>query len=370
MPNTNPIQNIKRHDRITVIRDTQNSSHRLNPIGPSGPGGTTPPVIGRAILESARRRVTETALTNKWQSLGGAPGAAVNPGSEGLVENPGGYYREYAWGRIYHSQTGNTCWLYGAIGEKYLQLGGTQCWLGWPTSDEEDFAQEGRANTFTHGAIYWWPDTGPIDLGDVVVRYKGLFCFGETDDDQLSFEDEPYVIFGIVPVSTENRLEIRTRIYGEDDDPFGGVDAGDSREDNIELYRGLPYGMALGVTLMEHDFGDPEKYKAQVKIGVDKASEAVVFGTQHIPILGPTLAKVAEPLLEAVGPTIVNTINDLLDTQDDILDMHGWAITAREMVLNTRRSVSNFHGIEWHLDSPLFSGQGASYKVYFSVEAA
>ena len=68
--------------------------------------------------------------------------------------------------------------------------------LGYPISDEMDFAEGGRVSIFQNGSIYWWPDTGPILLKEVIVNYTGFICFGETDE--FSDSDEPYVIFGVI----------------------------------------------------------------------------------------------------------------------------------------------------------------------------
>jgi len=124
-------------------------------------------------------------------------------------------------------------------------------------------------------------------LGDIVVRYTGLYCFGETDNDQLSSSDEPYAIFGVIPPPPGVPSAPRTRIYE-------GVDAGESREDSIELYRGLPYGMSLSATLMEHDFSDPDEYRGIVKASADEAAKGVVAAVQQVPSVGPALAVVAE----------------------------------------------------------------------------
>ena len=58
--------------------------------------------------------------------------------------------------------------------------------------------------TFQKGAIYWWPDTGAIQFGNISLQYKGLYCFGETD--KLSSADKPYVIFGVVPAPPQQTL--------------------------------------------------------------------------------------------------------------------------------------------------------------------
>ena len=173
----------------------------------------------------------------------------------------GGYRRRYEHGRIYTSPKG-TAWVYGAIGAKYDALGGSKSWLGLPTADEEPFAEGGRASTFEHGAIYWWPDTGAIDLNDVVVHYTGLICFGQTSWDEGPGSDEPYVVLGAV--APANNFAGRSQVYED-------VDGGESRPDLIEIYRGKPYGVNVSALLMEHDFDDPDKYKWAVAASVEAA---------------------------------------------------------------------------------------------------
>ena len=132
-------------------------------------------------------------------------------------------------GRFNHfSNAGSISWtpetganvIYGAIRNQWEALGWERSYLGYPTTDVMDFAEGGRANEFQNGGIYWWPDTGPIDLRDVVVHYTGLHCFGETDWDQGSSADEPYVI---VSVTTPRIADTKTtRVYSD-------VDGGDDR---------------------------------------------------------------------------------------------------------------------------------------------
>jgi hypothetical protein len=299
------------------------------------------------------------------------PGAAKLPGDDGLVEVGAGFYREYDHGRIYYRVGSQPIHVYGAIGDKYTQLGGPSSWLGWPTAspdpkepapltkpDEQPFTEGGRVSTFEHGAIYWWPDTGAIELGHVSVRYTGLACFSTTSG---SGSDEPYVLFGIVPAPpTAAVSSTRTVIYE-------GVDGGDSREDDIELYRGLPYGLSLSAVLMEHDFGDPDKYRNTVKIAVEQASNGVAVGVGFIPYVGPFLAPAAKAILEALGPDIVEALNDFLGTEDDYVGSAAFFISGKDMVTLARAERKNFRGILWHLESPLISGDGADYKVYIGI---
>lgn len=50
--------------------------------------------------------------------------------------------------------------VYGAIGDKWRQLGAQAGPLGAPRTDERDAARGGRFNEFQNGFIYWHPNTG------------------------------------------------------------------------------------------------------------------------------------------------------------------------------------------------------------------
>jgi LGFP repeat len=281
----------------------------------------------------------------------------------GAIElGKGNNFHEYGNGRVYYSSYfSEPLYLYGDIGYKYVQLGGQNSWLGWPTSaDEIDFAQGGRVRTFENGAIYWWPDTGAIELGNISVQYKGFHCFGETDE--WSGSDEPYVLFGVVPVPPAEPSSLRTKVYDD-------VDGGGTYFDNIELYRGLPYGMALGVVLMEHDEGDPDTYLSGVKQGVAAAGVQISAAAAAVPYVGPLLSIASAAVFKLFGDDIAQFFNDLLGTGDDIIENWGWNITAKEMVTMTRTPQQNFWGIEYHLESKLLSDGEASYKVYLGIYA-
>jgi hypothetical protein len=300
-------------------------------------------------------------IDEKWASLKGAPGSPKVPGRVGLVPVGDGFYREYVTNnaRIYYSDLGVYV-VYGAIGQRYADLGGPNSWLGWPLSDELDFTEGGRASKFQNGNIYWWPDVGAIELGEVSVRYTGMYCFSEMDWDQSSDSDEPYAIFGILGTNQQHAASIRTTVYDD-------VDSGDSRPDNIELYRGEPEGLSISVLLMEHDDDNPDKYKDAVKAGVDQAAKGIVMGIGQIPYVGGFLAPVAEAILKAAAPDITDAVNSGLDLKDDVIDFKTFFFSAKDMIRMTRVPAADFWGIFWHLDSPLLSGGGADYKVYFHM---
>jgi hypothetical protein len=83
--------------------------------------------------------------------------------------------------------------------------------------------------------------------------------------------------------------------------------------------------------------------------------------------VGTFLAPVAKALLVAIGPDIVNAVNDLLGTADDHVGTQSVIISAKEMVTLARAPRKNFRGIQWHVESPLISGDGGDYKAYFEI---
>jgi hypothetical protein len=323
-------------------------------------------VIKPVTDEVSLHLMADQSINQKWDSLAHAPGSPKIPGDAGLIKfgEDYGYYREYANGRIYYQRTLDAFWVHGLIGDKYIQLGGPGSWLGWPIADEQAFTQDGAVGTFQNGAIYWWPGTEAIELGKVLVRYAGLVCFGETDDQPLaaSSADEPYVVLGVVPAIPGQELTLRTGIYEN-------VDKGDSREDNIELYRGLPYGLALGVVVMEHDLADPDKYRETIKASVDAAAQGVKAGVGLIPYVGPALAIIADQLLKAIAPDIVEFVNDTLDLKDDVIGKVAWNITPKDMVTMARAPQNNFKGVLHKMESPLIDEGDGAYKVYLDIQA-
>lgn len=274
-----------------------------------------------------------------------------------------GRYNHFSGGRsIYWTPQTGAHAVYGDIRTRWQELGWELGYLGYPIGDEVDFADGGRANEFQNGGIYWWPDTGAIDLRDVVVHYTGLHCFGETDWDQGSSADEPYAVIAVgTPTYTGTT---RTQTYGD-------VDSGETRPDLQEVYRGRPYGINLSAVVMENDFGDPEYYRKEVQTAVDAAHAVGTAALGLIPLVGPFVAAVAGPALGALMPKIGQGINDLLDTDDDRIGVGELTWSAKQMVLLAARTPNTtFNGIGYKGETPLVSGHGASYKAYFGIVPA
>lgn len=296
------------------------------------------------------------SILDKYIAQGAEGGPLGYPTTDEL-STPGGAgrYNHFARGSIYWSYGSGAHVVAGAIRDRWSVLGWEQSWLGLPTSDEKDFADGGRVSEFQHGNIYWWEDTGAIDMGDVAVRYKGLYCFGET---QGGGSDEPYVIFGLVPPPPYRAAASLTRIYDD-------VDDGDSRPDSIELYRGIPGGFSLAFSLFEHDTDDRDKYLGLVRQAVDLAGKGVAAGCGKL--FGPDAAKVCESIWGSVAADLADAANGLLGTGDDFIAASGFALSAKEMVLLANAPLQNFWGIGYHRESALLSDGDASYKAYLDV---
>ena len=321
---------------------------------------------GSAIVYNKKRKAAfeiHGAIYETWRAAGGL--GFGTPNTDELTTPDGiGRYNHFNedTASIYWSPGTGAHTIYGDIRARWSELGWETSYLGYPTSSEVDFADGGRANDFQNGGIYWWPDTGAIDLRDVVVHYTGLHAFGETDWDQGSSADEPYVIFAMT--TPKNVWGATSRVYA-------GVDGGEQRPDLLELYRGRPYGLNVGIVLMENDFGEPNKYRDEDITVVTGVHTAGTLALGLIPVVGPIIAAIAGPSLGALMPAIGGAISDAFDWGDDRIGSTTVTFSARDLVLlAARTSNSTFGAIGFKRESALMSGLGASYKVYLGVVPA
>ncbi|MBP1823009.1 hypothetical protein [Mycobacterium sp. OAE908] len=251
--------------------------------------------------------------------------------------------------------------VFGAIRERYNTVGGPTSWLGYPVSDEFDF-EGGRASAFERGAIYWWPDTGAIDINQVVISYAGLLCFGETDWDGFSPADEPYVTIGVAaPNSSGEVATFQSQVYG-------GVDDHEGRRDTIELYRGSPTNVLLDVTVREHDLDDPNKYRAAVQSSLEAAANAAGAVLKAIPLVGTVLSAIGTPILGALADAASDPIYEALDLGDDLIGRDQIVITAKQSILLAAQSVDHTaFGVPMKFESKTLTGDGSTYKVAFGA---
>jgi uncharacterized protein with LGFP repeats len=118
-----------------------------------------------------------SAIDDKYTQLGGSQGFLGQPTSSELITPNGlGSYRHYQGGSIYWNHALPVAFeVHGLIREKWASLGWENSFLGFPKTDEHDVAGgRGRSNTFEHGAIAWTPATGAHEIhGEIFGRWSG-----------------------------------------------------------------------------------------------------------------------------------------------------------------------------------------------------
>jgi hypothetical protein len=151
---------ISPRDRVTVTH----APYELHDLG------EMPPVISEALTKAAKRKNAEQQIKMTWTSLGGAPGGETGD----LMEIGVGFYRQYGGNsRIYFRPGHRAINVYGAIGDKYTQLGGPDSWLGWPTSIGEPPSEQPLTKVVAYQHSSMVPSTGGRILGNELVT---LLC--------------------------------------------------------------------------------------------------------------------------------------------------------------------------------------------------
>jgi hypothetical protein len=301
------------------------------------------------------------AIYQKWVALGG-----VNWGIPNTDESPcwdgTGRFNHFNGDQatiIWSPQTGAQA-IWGDIRRRWADLGWERSYLGYPTSDESNFPDGGRVNSFQRGGIYWWPDTGALDLNDVVLHYTGLVCLRETGE--TSGADEPYVLMGVV--SPFSGAAFRSQTYSS-------VDSDTSRPDLIEIYRGKPNGLILEITLMENDHGDPEKFRKEIQTAMTAAHGLGTAALGLIPVVGGAIAAVVGPLIQKFIPEVAKAVNNLFGFGDDKIGSERIVLTGKDLILLARRTNnSNYKNVGYKFSTNNLRGHNANYKVYFGIVPA
>jgi hypothetical protein len=115
------------------------------------------------------------AIGDKWRQLGAASGPLGQPLSDELPAFGGGRFNSFQFGFIYwHPRVGAHA-VYGAIGQKWNQLGREQN-FGYPVTDEQPAINGGRFNDFEGGgSIYWHNSFGAhAVIGAISLKWAEL----------------------------------------------------------------------------------------------------------------------------------------------------------------------------------------------------
>jgi hypothetical protein len=296
----------------------------------------------------------------EYERLGGIGGLLGRPiGDTKSVPDGTGMFNEFQNGTMYASETTGAHEVHGLIRQHWLERGGPQSDLGYPTSNELiERADNGKVNTFERGDVYFWPDTGIVEVRGIQIRYRGQNCFGESDE--LSAEDETYIVASAVGPKEEAILSTRTAI--------ADVNAGGSYPDFQVLYSGPPAGIgALAVTMMENDEGNPDEYRAQIEGGVRLAMNGLA-GLIAATGVGLPVSAIALTLANAGAGPIADAINRAIGSGDDLIGTDVFPLAPKSLITLAQADVQRERDVEFNLATRLLSADGGSYKAYFDVD--
>jgi len=172
----------------------------------------------------------------------------------------------------------------------------------------------------------------PFEL--ITISFSGIYCADDTGDQGGFFgaSDEPYVITNTVEIIDGKNVQ-RDELHPLGLTSYSSVDPGDFRVGPLAaVWHGRPTTVSLVCTVMEHDFGDPDRFKDEIALVVAAALAAGQL------LLAPGVLLTA--LLAAVAKVIVEAINWLIDTDDDVIETVIQVIEVddlRRMALNSPR---------------------------------
>lgn len=316
---------------------------------------------GRAIYflhPSGEAFAVDAPLYAEYEELGGLRSQLGRPIKDtARVPDGRGKVCEFEKGSMYSTATTGAHEVHGLIGAKWKELGGPTGDLGYPTSNEQfERADRGKVNTFEHGDIYFWDDLGVQVIRSIQVRYRGQNCFAESDE--LSGQDETYVVATAVGPNRDATVSVRSRIFD--------VDAGGSFPDTMVVYQGPPAGIgALAVTMAEHDTGNPDEYRGQIEAGVRLAMNGLAAAVAATGV-GLTVSGIALALANAGAGPIADAINDAIDSGDDTVGTAVFPLAPKALIGLARSPRQRERDVDFHLATPLLTGEGA-YKAYFDV---
>ena len=276
--------------------------------------------------------------------------------------HPPAHRQEFEGGSIYRSPNTGAHLVTGAIRAKWLSPdgGGPSGQMGLPISDERTDSSGVIFSDFELGSIWFTNNVAEVLLG-LVIEFTGFHCFGETSG---LGSDEPFFHVSVVPLDPpiDNPTDMDGTWFTAlptNRASYEGVDDGDTVAETNLVYIGRATPLVVKTHLMEHDEGDPNAYKAEIKQAVAAAGAITAFFV-------PAASAVAtNPDVQA---TVTSIINAIAGTDDDFIGQREFRLGSRREILATLNTPpgAEFAGVPAHRDAFLEDGD-ASYKAYFTL---
>lgn len=110
-------------------------------------------------------------IAKKWQALGGPSGFLGAPLNDETGTPDGvGRYNHFQHGSIYWTPATGAHEVHGLIRDRWAQLGWERSALGYPISDERPMGDGvGRYSNFQGGTMFWSPATGAHEIHSAIM---------------------------------------------------------------------------------------------------------------------------------------------------------------------------------------------------------
>ncbi len=198
----------------------------------------------------------------------------------------------------------------------------------------------------------------------ILVRYKGLVCFGETSFSPLTEMGSADETYGVI--ACLSRFEEKTVRVPYPDAFYENVDSGDSRNWPIlplPINDGYPRTVGIYVVLGEEQDDYIESYSRSIK---ETFRQLISVRAQFLIKEG---ARQGIRVPEDLGPLWDHHFPRLTadPSHDKFLGHAYFVVEVERLVRIPEEPLKSYKAIEYHLESPLITNGDASYKVYFDV---
>ena len=250
----------------------------------------------------------------------------------------------------------------------HRKTGGIRGPLGFPLKEVE-FNGLHATRHFAGGPIHFLNNAqGPGETWAVDIRYLGFKCVSESDWDQSSGSDEPYLLVGVV--GTQGSKVVK---FG----PYASIDSGTVRYEASQVLSALGDNgprisppLVLGVAVMEHDFGSTEEATKlvrdvlkEVEGKVDQAAAAFMGASTSNHVMPEWLRDIFIGWVPELGTALLGMADDEVGKMPLVL----FDYKPEGGQWTTPPEVGTFGMNKYTHMLPVDGGSEGSYEVYFHV---
>ncbi|MET9804710.1 lamin tail domain-containing protein [Streptomyces sp. NPDC006368] len=301
----------------------------------------------------------------KYKDVGGL--RMIGPPLTGKRKVPDrqAFFTDFPECSIYFSEETGTRLIGAAFRDKWRspETGGHSGPLGLPLTDER--REPGLQYVDFENGTIWKTGNSIRAIQDIRIDYVGFHCFGEDEDLAEGASDEVYFIVEAEPLQRPehpNQLNDSkwVTMLPAGSTAYENVDAGETfSSDPTTVFWGRPGPLRLRVTGFEHDFGDPNALRDEIATAVAAvgAAAALTFPVASAIFLSPQIQS-----------AVTNTINTVIDSGDDIIQVGTWEIPSRRALLNIIDGpLHSEFGLGWHQRIMLNNDGSPQDQIYFRI---